>query len=144
MRTIDTLVIGAGHAGLAMSRCLTERGIEHAVLERGRVAQRWRSARWDSFRLLTPRWLARLPGWAYAGPEPDGFMDAPEFVTYLEDYARTFAAPVVDRTVVLGVAPAPGGYRVRTDRGEWRATNVVIATGYHARAHVPPHSGRLA
>ena len=63
MRTIDTVVIGAGHAGLAVSRCLTDAGRDHVVLERGRLGERWRSARWDSLRLLTPNWMTRLPGW---------------------------------------------------------------------------------
>jgi putative flavoprotein involved in K+ transport len=143
MQTIDTLVIGAGHAGLAVSRSLHERGIEHVVLERGRIAERWRSARWDSFRLLTPRWLARLPGYAYAGPDPDGFMSAPEFVSYLEGYARQGAAPVQESTTVLAVRTASGGYRVDTDRGGWAAANVVIATGYHARALIPLYAAGL-
>ena len=87
MPTTDTLVIGAGQAGLAMSRCLTDRGVDHVVLERGRVAERWRSERWDSLRLLTPNWMSRLPGWSYAGPDPDGFMTAAEVVAYFEGYA---------------------------------------------------------
>jgi putative flavoprotein involved in K+ transport len=118
MQSTDTVVIGAGHAGLAMSRCLTDRGVAHLVVERGRLGERWRSARWDSFRLLTPNWLSRLPGWRYRGPDPDGFMTAGQFVSYLEGYARSFDAPVRDRTTVLEVAAAPGGgYHVRTDRG---------------------------
>src|SRR6266545_3625189 len=76
MHTTNTLVIGAGHAGLAVSRCLTDRRIDHVVVDRGRLGERWRSARWESFRLLTPNWLTRLPGWAYQGPDPDGFMTA--------------------------------------------------------------------
>ena len=70
MPTIHTLVIGAGQAGLAMSRCLTDAGLDHVVLERGRIAERWRSERWDSLRLLTPNWVTRLPGWSYQGPDP--------------------------------------------------------------------------
>ena len=74
MGTTDTIVIGAGQAGLAMSRCLTDRGVDHVVLERGRVAERWRSDVWDSLRLLSPNWMTRLPGWRYDGSDPDGFM----------------------------------------------------------------------
>jgi putative flavoprotein involved in K+ transport len=144
MPTTEVLVIGAGHAGLAMSWYLTERGVAHVVLERGRLAERWRSARWDSFRLLTPSWLTRLPGWAYGGPEPDGFMTSARFVSHLEDYARSFGAPVVDRTTVLDVRAAAAGYHVRTDRGCWTVAKVVIATGYHARAEVPPIATDLA
>jgi putative flavoprotein involved in K+ transport len=69
MRTTDAIVIGAGQAGLAMSHCLAARGIGHLVLERGRVAERWRSERWDSLRLLTPNWMSRLPGRSYGGPD---------------------------------------------------------------------------
>ena len=72
MAHTDVIVIGAGQAGLAMSRHLADRGIDHAVLERGHVAERWRSERWDSLHLLTPRWQSRLPGWSYLGPDPDG------------------------------------------------------------------------
>ena len=69
MSAIDTVVIGAGHAGLAVSNLLTRAGRDHVVLDRGRIAESWRSARWDSLQLLTPRWMTRLPGWQYAGPD---------------------------------------------------------------------------
>src|ERR1700704_1071507 len=101
--TTHTLVIGAGQAGLAMSRCLTDAAIDHVVLERGRTAERWRSAVWDSLRLLSPNWANRLPGWSYQGPAPDGFMTAAELSTYLADYATSFAAPVEQRTNVLAL-----------------------------------------
>ena len=74
MEYIDTVIIGAGQAGLAMSRSLSDRDVEHVILERGRVAERWRSERWDSLRLLTPNWQTRLPGFRYEGSEPDGYM----------------------------------------------------------------------
>lgn len=137
MPSIDTVVIGAGQAGLAMSRCLTERALDHVVLERGRVAERWRSERWDSLRLLTPSWQSRLPGWAYRGPDPDGFMTMPEVISYLEGYARSFDAPVVDETTVVSVAPAEAGFAVTTDQGTWTARNVVVASGQCDVAAVP-------
>jgi putative flavoprotein involved in K+ transport len=140
MHTVDTVVIGAGHAGLAVSHRLTDRAIEHVVLERGRIGERWRSARWDSFRLLTPNWLARLPGWAYTGGDPDGFMDAHQFVGYLGAYASAFDAPVLPGTTVLEVRAAGDRYVITTDRGAWTAANVVIATGYHARARIPRYA----
>ena len=84
MRRVDSVVIGAGQAGLAMSRSLADRGIEHVVLERGRVAERWRSERWDSLRLLTPNWQTRLPGFRYDGPDADGYMTMPEVVDFFE------------------------------------------------------------
>ena len=80
MRT-TTVVIGAGHAGLAMSRCLTDRSIDHVVLERGEVANSWKKERWDSLRLLTPNWQSRLPGYGYQGNDPHGFRTMPETIT---------------------------------------------------------------
>ena len=94
MGDVTCVVIGGGQSGLAMSRCLTDRGIDHVVLERGRVAERWRSERWDSLRLLTPNWQSRLPGFRYEGSDPDGYMTMPEVVAFFERYAASFAAPV--------------------------------------------------
>jgi putative flavoprotein involved in K+ transport len=122
-------VIGAGHAGLAVSRGLAERGIDHVVLERGEVANSWRHERWDSLRLLTPNWQSRLPGFAYDGPDPDGFMTMPEVVAFVERYASVSRAPVRTGTTVTAVRPADGGYDVHTDRGGLRAHSVVIASG---------------
>jgi putative flavoprotein involved in K+ transport len=133
----NTVVIGAGHAGLAVSRCLADRGVEHVVLERGRLGERWRTARWDSFRLLTPAWMMRLPGYAYEGEDGDAYLTAHELVSYLGEYARSFAAPVQEMTTVTRVGRAGAGYVVGTDRGDWRSSNVVIATGYHTRAVIP-------
>jgi putative flavoprotein involved in K+ transport len=137
MPSTETVVIGAGHAGLAMSRCLAERGVAYVVLERGRVGERWRTARWDSFRLLTPSWLSRLPGYAYTGSDPDGFMTAGEFVRYLAGYAGSFDAPVRPATPVTRVERAGTSFAVRTDRDVWFARHVVVATGYHSRPRVP-------
>ncbi len=100
----NTVIIGAGHAGLALSRCLTDRGVEHVVLERGRLGERWRSARWDSFRLLTPAWMMRLPGQTYDGDRPDSFLTVPELLSYLGDYAQSFDAPVHEMTTVTRVS----------------------------------------
>jgi putative flavoprotein involved in K+ transport len=144
MAHTNTVIIGAGHAGLAMSRCLADRGVAHVVLDAGQVGQRWRDARWDSFRLLTPNWLSRLPGWVYAGPDPDGFMTAGEFADYLSAYARSFDAPVRTGTLVTRVERAAAGFAVHTDRGGWAARNVVIATGYHSYPNVPDLAAGLA
>ena len=130
MQRIDALVIGGGQAGLAMSRCLSDLGLDHVVLERGRIGERWRTERWDSLRLLTPNWQSRLPGFRYTGPDPHGYMTAAEVVRYFEQYARSFRAPVESGTSVLAVSEAPDGYRVTTDRSTWAARAVVIATGY--------------
>jgi putative flavoprotein involved in K+ transport len=137
MNRTDTIVIGGGQAGLAMSRCLSDRGIDHVILERGRVAERWRSERWDSLRLLTPSWQSRLPGQRYSGPDPDGYMTMGEVVDYLEGYARSLTVLVQTGTTVQAVVPAGTGYRVTTDRGTWEGDNVVIATGYCDVPHVP-------
>jgi putative flavoprotein involved in K+ transport len=138
MTTTDTVVIGAGHAGLAVSRLLTAARRDHVVLERGRVAERWRSERWDSLHLLTPNWMTRLPGRPYNGPDPDGFSSASAFADDLDEYAASFAAPILTDTTVLKVSSAPAGdYRVDTDRGTWRTTNVVIATGPHGIPTLP-------
>jgi len=143
MKRTNTIIIGGGQAGLAMSRCLTSRGVEHVVLERGRVAERWRSERWDSLRLLTPRWQSRLPGWSYHGPDADGYMSVPEVVGYLDAYARSFDAPVRTATTVQSVERLGEGFRVVTDRGTWQAANVVIATGQCDKPLVPQAAGGL-
>ena len=130
MRQTDAIIIGAGQAGLAMSHCLGRLGIDHVVLERGRLAERWRSERWDSLRLLTPNWMSRLPGWPYHGADPDGFMTKPEYVSFLEQYARAGSVPAVTGAAVQSVRHMPGGYRVESDRGVWTAPCVVIATGH--------------
>lgn len=143
MRHIDTIVIGAGHAGLAMSRCLTDRGRDHVVLERGRVAERWRSERWDSLRLLTPNWMTRLPGWRYAGGDPDGYLTAAEVIGFLDLYRRSFDAPLHTATTVEGVERDADRFRVVTDQGAWTADRVVVATGHCDRPQVPVMAARL-
>ena len=94
-----TVIVGAGHAGLAASRLLTERSIDHIVLERGEVANSWRRERWDSFRLLTPNWQSGLPGFRYDGPEPDGYMTSAELVERIAGFAAHARAPVRTGTV---------------------------------------------
>ena len=101
--TITTVVIGAGHAGLAASRCLTERSIDHVVLERGEVANSWRRERWDSLRLLTPNWQSRLPGYRYEGTDPDGYMTMGEVIDFISRYASVSNAPVRTHTTVTCV-----------------------------------------
>jgi putative flavoprotein involved in K+ transport len=143
MKRTDVVVVGGGQAGLAASRCLQARGVDHVVLERGRIAERWRSERWDSLRLLTPRWQSRLPDFSYRGPDPDGFMSRREVIGYLEAYARSFAAPVEEGVAVLAIERDGDGYRVTADRGEWRAESVIVATGHCDRPHVPALAAEL-
>ena len=130
-------MIGAGQAGLAISRWLIERGVDHVVFERGRVAERWRSERWDSLRLLTPNWQSRLPGFSYDGPDPDGYMTMPQVVDYFDRYALSFRAPVESGIDVRAVAMEAGSFRVETTGGSWSARSVVIATGHAQRPSIP-------
>ncbi len=112
-----------------MSRCLTERSIDHVVLERGEVANSWRTERWDSLRLLTPNWQSRLPGFGYEGDDPDGYRTVPEVIDFIGRYARVIAAPVQTNTTVTSVSAADDGYLVATDRGDWLCRTAVLATG---------------
>jgi putative flavoprotein involved in K+ transport len=139
-----TVIIGGGQAGLAMSRCLSELGVDHVVLERGRLAERWRSHSWDSLRLLTPNWMTRLPGFRYDGPDRDGFMSVPELIAFLERYAASSEAPVLTGTAVHSVERSGNGFRVVTDQGIWSAQSVVIATGYCDLPAVPASSRALS
>ena len=143
MRHTSTVVIGAGHSGLAMSKHLSELGIDHVVLERGRIANSWQTERWDSLRLLTPNWQCRLPGHAYTGPDPHDYMTMPELVAHLQCYADLIAAPVETDTTVLRVSRASDGYVVHTDRGTWACRCVVIASGACNVPTVPPLANRL-
>ncbi len=137
-RAIDTIIIGAGHAGLAMSAQLTRRKVEHVVLEAGDIGQRWRRERWDSLSLLTPNWTLDLPDMSYAGPDPDGFMHKDVLADYMEGYARHIQAPVKRDSPVHQVRAAGDRYCVTTTQGEWYCRAVVLATGAYAQASVPP------
>ena len=137
MANTTTVVVGAGHCGLAMSRCLADRSIDHVVLERGEVANSWRTQRWDSLRLLTPNWMTRLPGFAYRGEDPDGYMTAPQVARLIADYATESAAPVLTGTTVTMIQPADCGYLVQTDRDTWHTQAVVLASGASVVADVP-------
>ncbi len=112
-----------------MSRQLTARSIDHVVLERGEVANSWRTERWPSLRLLTPNWQTTLPSHGYEGDDPDGFMTAVEVAETLGKYAAAFDAPVQTATRVTAVRGSGDGYDVVTDQGTWRAASVVLANG---------------
>jgi putative flavoprotein involved in K+ transport len=140
------VVIGAGHAGLAMSRCLTDRSIDHVVLERGEVAHSWKTERWDSLRLLTPNWQSRLPGFGYQGTDPDGFRTMDETIAFIERYAKVIRAPVQTDTGVTSVRALEAvdtGYQVETSQGPWRARAVVIASGACNLPSVPALAAQL-
>jgi putative flavoprotein involved in K+ transport len=127
--SVDTLVIGAGHAGLAASYCLSQRSINHVVLERGEVANSWRHERWDSLKLFTPNWQAQLPGYGYSGDDPDGFMDVKDVIDFIDEYAVRSKAPIQTSTTVISVTKTETGYRVHTNRGSWSCRSIVIASG---------------
>jgi putative flavoprotein involved in K+ transport len=131
------VVIGAGHAGLAASHFLSERSIDHVVLERGEVANSWRRERWDSLRLLTPNWQSRLPGQRYEGPDPDGYMTMAEVTEFIERFAATSRAPVRTGTNVTSVRRTGDGYRVTTSQGVVDGRAVVIASGACNQPSVP-------
>lgn len=140
---VQTVVIGAGHAGLSVSKLLTDRSIDHVVLERGEVANTWRHERWDSLRLLTPNWQTRLPGLEYSGDDPDGFMTMTEVVDFITGYASTIDAPVETNTPVSRVARIDGRYLVVTPGRTWEADSVVLATGGYNKAKVPAVAASL-
>jgi putative flavoprotein involved in K+ transport len=142
-QNITAVVIGAGHAGLAASHFLTERSIDHVVLERGEVANSWRTERWDSLRLLTPSWQTRLPGLRYDGPDPDGYMTAGQVTAFISRFAEVSHAPVRTGTNVTSVRRTDDGYRVTTCDGEISCRALVIASGACNRPTVPPLSGGI-
>jgi len=139
-----TVVIGAGHAGLAMSKCLAEHSIDHVVLERGEVANSWRNERWDSLRLLTPNWQSRLPGYEYRGDDPDGFRTVPETIDFIQRYAEAIAAPVVTNARVTSVRQSGDGFRVVTTAGDWSCRTVVIASGACNIPRVPALAAEIS
>ena len=139
---IDVLVVGGGSAGLSVSHELARHGIGHIVLERGRIGQAWRD-RWDSFCLVTPNWSVRLPGGAYAGTDPDGFMPRDDIVAHLEQYAASSGEHVREGVAVRTIDRVPGGFVARTSAGDLHATRVVLCTGAFQRAHHPAGSDSL-
>jgi len=136
-RYISTVIIGAGHSGLAMSRCLAERSIDHVVLERGEIANSWKTERWDSLRLLTPNWQSRLPGYEYQGDDPDGFRTMLETIEFIERYAKLIAAPVQTHSAVISARRSDNGYEIRTRQATWHCDTVVLANGACNISQVP-------
>jgi putative flavoprotein involved in K+ transport len=126
---VTTVVIGAGHAGLAASHCLRGHSIDHVVLERGEVANSWRRERWDSLRLLTPNWQSRLPGYRYEGPDPDGYMTTREVIDFVSRFAALSGAPIRTHTTVTSVRRNDAGYHVATSQGDLHCRTVILASG---------------
>ena len=141
---VETVIIGAGHAGLTMSYCLSQLGLEHVILERGRVAERWRSERWDSFCFQFPNWTIELPGYKYECDNPDGFVRGREIVRFINDYAKFIKAPIRCGVAVNSLRPLDSGrYLVQTPTTAIETANVVIATGPYQRPSIPPVSAEL-
>ncbi len=141
---LPVVVVGAGQAGLSASWHLTQRGIPHVVLEKHQLAHEWRSARWDSFCLVTPNWQCRLPGFPYAGSDPDGFMFKDEVVDYLEAYAASFDPPLHEGVTVTQVRRLLAGpLQVTTSGGVLTADNVIVASGGYQVPIVPRFADRL-
>ena len=127
--TVDVVVIGAGHSGLAMSYLLGQRSLRHVVLERGEVANTWRTERWDSLRLLTPNWMTRLPGYAYQGDDPDGYMSAGEAADFISIMPHIYRHRFLRAPQSPELRGVSHGFRVETSRGDWLCQAVVLATG---------------
>ncbi|MDR3545331.1 MAG: NAD(P)-binding domain-containing protein [Candidatus Limnocylindrales bacterium] len=142
MEHVDVLVVGGGSAGLSVSHELARLGIDHVILERGRIGQAWRD-RWDSFCLVTPNWTVRLPGGEYAGADPDGFLPRDEIVAHLEWYAATLGAPIREGVAVRTIERAGDGFVALTSAGDIHAYRVVLATGAFQRAYRPAGSTSL-
>lgn len=137
MRAVTAIIVGAGPAGLATSRALSDRGVDHLVLDRGVVGNAWRNHRWDSLRLLTPNWSNGLPGAPYRGSDPDGFMSVSKLLIQLETYAWRFGVPLQGQTAVLRASRTDCGYRVDTSQGPFHCEALVMAGGACARPSVP-------
>ncbi|HXQ05663.1 MAG TPA: NAD(P)-binding domain-containing protein, partial [Bradyrhizobium sp.] len=131
MEQIETVIIGGGQAGLAMSYCLNQLGREHVILERQRVAERWRSERWDSLKFQSPNWNIRLPGFAFRSADPDAFASRDEVVGFIESYAAFIRAPLRCGQAATALRQTPDSTRliVETQSNVFEAKNVVIATG---------------
>jgi putative flavoprotein involved in K+ transport len=134
----ETVIVGGGHAGLALSYHLGRLGRPHVILERGRVAERWRSERWDSLMFQFPNWSLRLPGQEYRGDRPDGFATRDEVIAFIERYRELVDAPVRTGVRVDRVRPMDGGFRLETTEGALDAANVVVATGPYQEPILPP------
>lgn len=143
MTTTETIIVGAGQAGLALSYELTKQGVDHVILERGSIGESWRR-RWDSFCLVTPNWSVQLPGYPYDGDDPDGFMPKDEIVSYLERYAASFDAPVRQGTEITAVRQANGsGFQIETNNGNWTADKLALATGAFQKPKRPAGAASL-
>ena len=141
---VETVIVGGGQAGLAVSYHLSHRGRAHTILEQAsQPAEAWRNQRWDSFTLVTPNWTVQMPGAVYQGDDPDGFMPRDQVVAYLEDYIERFRLPIRYGVRVSSVEANGAGFLVHAGETTLEAANVVIATGLFQQPKVPPFSANL-
>ena len=136
-------IIGGGQAGLSMSHCLKQRGIENIVFEKNKIAHSWRSKRWDSFCLVTPNWQCTLPGYPYPGNDPNGFMQRDDIVQYIEDYAKSFQPLLKEGVTVSKIAKPENVFEIDTSIGHYVADQVVVATGGYHTPKIPRMAERL-
>jgi putative flavoprotein involved in K+ transport len=141
--SIETLIIGAGQAGLSLSYCLKQAGHEHIVLEQATQPGTAWLKRWDSFTFVTPNWAIRLPGAEYSGEAPDAFLPRAEILKLFAQYAQRYALPVRYGVKVTGLKPAEQGYQVETESAHWIARNVVVATGSFQKPKFPAYHAEL-
>ena len=143
-RHYSTVIVGGGQAGLSMSYCLKQRGIDHLVLEKNAVTHTWRTQRWDSFCLVTPNWQCTLPDYPYRGDDPYGFMKKDELIAYLDGFIKHVNAPVCQGVAVQRVASTPkGGYTIQTSAGSVSADQVVVASGGYHTPIIPRMAERI-
>lgn len=133
----DVVIVGAGQAGLGLSYHLAKAGVDHVILDRGRIGNAWREDRWDSFSLVTPNWTITLPGAEYRGDDPNGFMLRDEFVDHLEQWAASFGAPVREGVTATKVTRDGSRFLIETDKGRYTARQVVVATATYQRSRFP-------
>jgi putative flavoprotein involved in K+ transport len=138
------VIVGGGQAGLSMSYCLKERGLDHIIFEKHQIANAWRSQRWDSFCLVTPNWQCQLSGYPYKGNEPEGFIKKDEIIAYIENYARSFNPPIQEGVEVLNLRRGDRSiFEVATSIGDYTADQVVVAAGAYHQPKIPKIAERL-
>lgn len=141
----SVVIVGGGQAGLSMSYCLKERGVDHLVLEKNQIGHAWREKRWDSFCLVTPNWQCQLPGYPYSGSDPQGFMQRDEIVQYIQSYAASFDPPLRQGVEVLSLRQTESAkqFELSTSSGALTADQVVIAVGGYHQPKIPSLAERL-
>lgn len=141
---VDTIIVGGGQGGLSTSYFLRQIGREHIILEQTeQAAKAWRE-RWDSFTFITPNWMIQLPGAEYQGDEPDSFMSRDKIIDYFEDYIVRFELPIRYGIQATSIQPNSSGYLVETNKADFIANNVVIATGLYQHPNIPQFSNNLS